>query len=62
MQEALQSAGLEFIPAGGQSLRGGEGVRMQPTVEPEVAEAIDGAEVDLAAGDTGAAVGACPEP
>jgi hypothetical protein len=56
MQEALQGAGLEFIPAGGQSLRGGEGVRMQPTVEPEVAEAIDGAEADLAPGDAGIGV------
>jgi hypothetical protein len=47
MQEALESAGLEFIPAGGESLDGGEGVRIRPTEEPEVAAAKDFAEVDL---------------
>lgn len=50
MQEALQDAGLEFISVGGQSLRGGEGVRIHPVEEPEVVEARDVAEVDLVAG------------
>ncbi len=39
MSEALQGAGLEFIPAGGQSLVGGPGLRTIPLAEPEVAAA-----------------------
>ena len=46
MQEALEGAGLEFIPSGGESLFGGEGVRIHPTEEPEVAAAREFAEVD----------------
>lgn len=39
MLQALQGAGLEFIPAGGQSLEGGPGLRTTPMPEPEVAAA-----------------------
>jgi transcriptional regulator with XRE-family HTH domain len=39
MLEALQGAGLEFIPAGGKSLDGGPGLRTIPMPEPEVAAA-----------------------
>jgi hypothetical protein len=49
MQKALEGAGLEFIPSGGESLFGGEGVRLHPTEEPEVAAAKECAEVDLGA-------------
>ena len=48
MLEALQGAGLEFIPAGGKSLDGGPGLRTIPMPEPEVAaaeEALDPGEV-----------------
>ena len=44
MLEALQGAGVEFIPAGGKSLDGGPGLRTIPMPEPEVAaaeEALD---------------------
>lgn len=43
--EALQSAGIEFIAAGGKSLDGGPGLRTIPLLEPEVARAAD--EVEL---------------
>ena len=36
MLQALQGAGLEFIPAGGRSLDGGPGLRTLPKPEPEV--------------------------
>lgn len=36
MLQALQGAGLEFIPAGGESLDGGPGLRTLPQAEPEV--------------------------
>ncbi len=50
MVQALQSAGLKLIPAGGTSLGGGPGVRMLPLVEPEVAaaeEAVELSETEL---------------
>lgn len=46
MFEALQGAGLEFIPAGGKSLEGGPGLRTIPMAEPEVAAAEEALEVD----------------
>ena len=39
MLQALQRAGLEFIPAGGNSMGGGPGLRTTPVAEPEVAAA-----------------------
>jgi len=39
MLQALQGAGVEFIPAGGKSLGGGPGLRTIPMPEPEVAAA-----------------------
>jgi hypothetical protein len=50
MQQALEAAGLEFIPAGGTSVHGGEGVRLHPVVEPEVAVAQESAEISLVTG------------
>ena len=44
MLEALQGAGLEFIPAGGKSLDGGPGLRTTPVAEPEVAAAEEAVE------------------
>ncbi len=46
MLEALESAGLEFIAAGGKSLAGGPGLRTIPVAEPEVAAAEEAAELD----------------
>ena len=46
MLEALQGAGLEFIPAGGKSLDGGPGLRTIPQPEPEVAAAEGAIELD----------------
>ena len=46
MLEALQGAGLQFIPAGGKSLGGGPGLRMIPMAEPEVAAAEEAIELD----------------
>ncbi len=46
MLEALESAGLEFIAAGGKSLDGGPGLRTIPVAEPEVAAAEEAAELD----------------
>ena len=46
MLQALQGAGLEFIPAGGKSLDGGPGLRTLPMREPEVAAAEEAAEVE----------------
>ncbi len=46
MFQALQGAGLEFIPAGGKSLGGGPGLRTVPTAEPEVAAAEEAVELD----------------
>jgi hypothetical protein len=46
MLEALQDAGLEFIPAGGQSLDGGPGLRTIPMLEPEVAAAEEALELE----------------
>jgi len=43
---ALQSAGLEFIAAGGKSLDGGPGLRTMPMLEPEVAAAEEALELD----------------
>jgi hypothetical protein len=45
MLQALQDAGLEFIPAGGKSLNGGPGLRTIPMAEPEVAAAEEGVEL-----------------
>jgi hypothetical protein len=45
MLEALQGAGLEFIPAGGESLGGGPGLRTMPVPEPEVAAAEEALEL-----------------
>jgi transcriptional regulator with XRE-family HTH domain len=44
--EALQNAGLEFIPAGGKSLDGGPGLRTIPMPEPEVIAAEEAAELE----------------
>lgn len=44
--QALQEAGLEFIPAGGKSLGGGPGLRRIPMAEPEVVAAEEAAELD----------------
>jgi hypothetical protein len=44
MLQALQGAGLEFIPAGGRSLHGGPGLRTIPKAEPEVAAAEEAIE------------------
>jgi transcriptional regulator with XRE-family HTH domain len=55
MLEALQDAGLEFIPAGGKSLEGGPGLRTIPVPEPEVAAAeatVELEEPTLRASDT----------
>lgn len=46
MLQALQGAGLEFIPAGGKSLDGGPGLRTLPMAEPEVIAAEEAAEFD----------------
>ncbi|MBA3669282.1 MAG: hypothetical protein H0W71_04360 [Sphingomonas sp.] len=46
MFQALQGAGLEFIPAGEKSLEGGPGLRTIPLVEPEVAAAEEAVELD----------------
>ena len=46
MLNALAGAGLEFIPAGGQSLDGGPGVRTIPEPEPEVAAAEEAEELE----------------
>lgn len=46
MINALQGAGLELIPAGGQSLEGGPGIRVIPSVEPEVAAAEEAVELN----------------
>lgn len=46
MIQALQGAGVELIPAGGQSLGGGPGVRMIPSAEPEVAAAEEAVELN----------------
>ena len=46
MLEALQSGGLEFIPAGGSSLDGGPGLRTIPMPEPEVAAAEEAVEME----------------
>ena len=44
--QALQGAGLEFIPAGGKSLGGGPGLRTIPLAEPEVAAAEEAVELE----------------
>jgi len=49
MLEALQGAGLEFIPAGGKSLDGGPGLRTVPMPEPEVAAAEEALELEYPA-------------
>ena len=46
MLQALQGAGIEFIPAGGKSLYGGPGLRTIPMAEPEVAAAEEALELD----------------
>ena len=46
MVQALQGAGLEFIPAGGKSLDGGPGLRTMPMAEPEVAAAEESLELE----------------
>ncbi len=46
MFQALQGAGLEFIPAGGKSPDGGPGLRTMPLTEPEVAAAEVAVELD----------------
>ena len=46
MLQALQGAGLEFIPAGGKSLGGGPGLRTIPVPEPEVMAAEKALELD----------------
>jgi hypothetical protein len=46
MLEALQTAGLEFIPAGGKSMDGGPGLRTTPQPEPEVAAAEEAVELE----------------
>jgi hypothetical protein len=46
MLEALQAAGIEFIPAGGESTDGGPGLRTIPMPEPEVAAAEEAAELE----------------
>lgn len=46
MLQALQDAGLEFIPAGGRSLDGGPGLRTLPMAEPEVAAAEEALELE----------------
>jgi hypothetical protein len=46
MLAALEGAGLEFIPAGGESLDGGPGLRTIPMPEPEVAAAEEAAELE----------------
>ena len=47
MLEALQGAGLEFIPAGGKSMDGGPGLRTIPIPEPEVEAAQEVVELEL---------------
>ncbi len=47
MLKALEGAGLEFIPAGGQSLDGGPGLRTNPLPEPEVAAAEAAGKLEL---------------
>lgn len=49
MFQALEGAGLEFIPAGEKSLDGGPGLRTIPLVEPEVAAAEEAIELDESA-------------
>lgn len=46
MFDALRGAGLEFIPAGGQSLTGGPGLRTKPIAEPEVSAAEEALELE----------------
>lgn len=46
MFQALQAAGLEFIPAGAMSPDGGPGIRTLPLAEPEVAAAEDAVELN----------------
>jgi transcriptional regulator with XRE-family HTH domain len=46
MLQALQNAGLEFIPAGAKSMDGGPGLRTIPMAEPEVVAAEDAAGTD----------------
>lgn len=46
MLQALQSAGIELIPAGGKSLDGGPGLRTIPMPEPEVAAAEEAVELE----------------
>ncbi len=45
MFQALQGAGLEFIPAGAMSPDGGPGLRTMPLTEPEVAAAEEAVEL-----------------
>ncbi len=51
MRQALEAGGLEFIQAGGRSLRGGEGVRVIPKPTPEVAAAQEAVELVLDEGE-----------
>jgi hypothetical protein len=51
MLQALEGAGLEFIPAGGKSLYGGPGLRTLPMREPEVAAAEEAAELEVSSLD-----------
>jgi len=44
MLQVLIHAGLEFIPAGGKSLDGGQGLRTIPLPEPELAAAEEALE------------------
>lgn len=46
MLDALQDAGLEFIPAGAKSLAGGPGIRTMTMPEPEVAAAEEALELE----------------
>lgn len=46
MFQALQAAGLEFIPAGAVSPDGGPGLQTVPLPEPEVAAAEETVELD----------------
>lgn len=46
MFQALQAAGLEFIPSGAMSPDGGPGLRTMPVAEPEVAAAEEAVEPD----------------
>jgi hypothetical protein len=46
MLQALQGAGIEFIPAGATSPGGGPGLRTIPMAEPEVAAAEEAIKAD----------------